>query len=175
MNPLKQERVSRNLTIDQVASQSGISRIAVIRNEQGCYVDPSPTLCNFYGYDGTFLTTLLQAYRNFQQHQRTLNFGQLSETYLKTATLVESFPTSNPITQWREVSNLSKAKVSTLFCIHPDILPRLELRSHLVPHEFPKQFMQALIESGYEEIQLVVLQSKYQVWRKQASSKVNSV
>lgn len=171
MNPLKQERQRRHLTIDQVAEQSGISRIAVIRNEQGCYVDPSPSLCQFYFDDNTDddgLTEIFQQYHNFQKEQRLKSYGQLLPSWLHSVALTpETQPRLiNPITEWRTISQLSKAKVSTLYCIHPDIFPRLELRPHLVPHEFPKQFMQALLDAGYSEIELVVLQSHYQVWRK---------
>lgn len=172
--PFKKLRESLGLTIDQLAEEAGISRLAIIRNEQACYTSPSPTLLGFFlpliDFDAD---SFFFDYREFQKNTRRLNFGRLSLDVLKAlVSNSDSSPPliSNPVAIWRTSSGLSKAKVSTLYCIHPDVVSRIECRPHLIPVGFPSQFTDALIQSGYDPEQLSQLESLFGRYRDRLST-----
>jgi transcriptional regulator with XRE-family HTH domain len=175
VNPLKKIRLENRLTIDAVALRSEISRSAIIRNEQACYEQPSPNLLAHYveRYDLTTrdVNDLLYEYREFQRLTRQANYGRLSEGWLTDLTknyagFATAGPPENPCTTWRETSNLSKIKISTLYCIHPVITSRIEKQPFLVSNDLPKQYLDALLEAGYSRAGINSLNSLFKSHRK---------
>lgn len=193
-SPLKDLRLSLSLTIDDVIERSGISRSAIMWNEAGCYSNPSPRLLDFYEIDVVTDRAFLDRYHEFQFHTRRSNFGVLRPEIL--ASLIRT-PTSpnltspnpinvagsvnytlpvNPVMAWRVQSELSKARISKAFCIHPDIVSRIECRPHLMPVALPEQFLRALLMAGYRKTDLESLNGLFRAYRNSINSvPINSV
>lgn len=173
MNPLKQLRLSERLTLEDLSLLAGVSRLLIIRNEQGCYRSPSPKLLNCLIVTDSFdfhynsSADLIDLYESFQTETRKFNFGKLTIPHVFTINSDFNF---NPVTQWRESSGLSKSQISTLFCIHPAVVSRIENQPHLVPHSLPKEFTDALLDAGYSKNLLDLLNESFAAYRSSRNS-----
>lgn len=143
VNPLKQLRLSKNWSLDQVADSAELSRLLIIRSEQGCYKNIPPKLLDFYQDVVDFdLVELNLSYVNFQVLTRQSNYGLLPVGFLRI------WPEKNPFTALRKVGKVSMAQVYKGFCVHPTILHKLENQPNLCA-TIPSDLLKALTTAGY--------------------------
>lgn len=172
VNPLKVIREYLQMSMDDLAECAGVNHNNVVRNEQGCYSNPSPKLLDFLLANSDYdRATLLEEYRAFQSFTRRSNFGVLSETFLRDVATQPDW--LNPCRVWRENAGLSKARFGKLFCIHPAIVSRLENEPYLIG-SLPGQYKEAMLDSGYPLWELLQLEKKYLLFKAYEVSKISS-
>lgn len=143
INPLKQLRLSKSWSLDQVSESSGLSRQLIIRAEQGCYNDIPPAYLNWItDYFDVEENLLDIEYQAFRVRTRQSNAGLLS------VALFRIKPEVNPLTYYRERYGLSMAAVYKGFCLHPATIHKLEKQTHLVKN-LPPDFCRAVSDAGY--------------------------
>jgi transcriptional regulator with XRE-family HTH domain len=76
-NPIKQFRSAENLTMQELADLSGVSKSAVLRAEQGVFNDIPPALVDFISSRGYDILAYAAGYRRFIVDQRKRSYGTL--------------------------------------------------------------------------------------------------
>lgn len=136
INPLKAERLKRNLTQAQLANLSGISQNAIVKSEQGLYKHPSDNVISaFFNYDlrhnhgcnySQFKEKLSVAYQIWRvQKLITARPHLASGRYY--GSLVRPVGL-HPMADWRinYLGLTSQMQLCKLLVIHPSILSQYE-------------------------------------------------
>lgn len=156
-NPLKDLRQECNFTLEEVADRASVSKLFLIRAEQGCFSSCPERLVEFYGryVDLDYLETASK-YLEFQSVTRVGNYGRLIEPW--------EFPKEipdHPFIHWRQCSGLkAQISISKLFCIHPAVVFKFENKPRTI-NSVPQQLQDALLESGYERVTINLLSTAY--------------
>lgn len=172
-NPLRDLRTKLGFTQDGLANEADVSRIFVVRAEQGVYEEPSVTLLDamrqyhtryhdVFDFDFPPKTQINRDYELFQLHTRRVHYGRLLPDF----DFLAFNPSLHPFLIWREASEVRAAiAVSKFYCVHPAIIHKFEKQTHLM-HGVPDALLKALTDSGYEESFLKELEWAYTKHRK---------
>jgi hypothetical protein len=174
-NPLKVERKRLGITIETLCYRANISKSLVIKNEQGTYPLPSPTiLAYFTNEDPDFDSASCSAdYRTWQRDKRESSYGLLSPTFNLTYylrglpvgdedELRGDEPYIHPLEYWR-INSLHRPNLNMLskgFCLQQSLLFKFEQQAHLV-NSVPDPICHALLEAGYDRRVLSDLETAY--------------
>lgn len=163
------------MTLDQVRVETNLSRQTIIRAEQGCYADPPPRLLNYWlrRYPDEDRGMVIIQYRRFQRDIRQHHYGALIEIAFNSLWSTD-FPGpvgKHPFIWWREYTGLNKAQVAKFFCVHPAVISRFENQPHLVK-SLPEQLVSALLEAGYKQSTLDLIQAWYDSYLQYLNDKV---
>lgn len=165
-NPLKRERLLRSLTLEALALKTGVSRMTIIRTEQGLYNVPSDRLLTFLSPDSAVRRTGLQAeYQVWRKGRREASYGVLPDAGGFNA--IEA----HPFVAWRESAALNQNQVAKAFCIHRATLYKFESQPHLL-NDVPEDILEALIQSGYSTVTLQALRSAFSSYKTQVANHV---
>jgi transcriptional regulator with XRE-family HTH domain len=150
-SPLKDLRERSGLTLERVASQTGLSKQFIINSEQAVYVDPPELLLRFYEEEE------LPEYYEFQRETRKFNYGRLIEPWTFWR------EDHHPFIHWRECSGINSARaICKIFCVHPAVMHKFE---HATMETVPDQLIAALLESGYKNDTLNELAEAYRDYK----------
>ena len=160
-NPIVEFRLANSLSQEALARMAGITRLAVMRTEQGIFSRIPPALISallskvMVTQEGDALTSdeeINLAYHKFQREVRRANYGALTET------LPEEIRGVSPLIHWRLKSGLaSQMGLCRKFCIHPASVAQFESG---LQKKLPDQVLEALLEAGYDEDTLQKLQAR---------------
>lgn len=181
LNPLKVERKRLGLTIDSLCYRASVSKSLVIKNEQGTYPEPSPTiLAYFTNEDPDFDSAECRAsYRAWQRDKREQSYGLLNphfdlRAYLRGLPVGDDIgksqngtePYPHPFEWWRlrTVLQPNLNKISKGFCLQQALLFKFEQQAYLV-NSVPEPITHALIEAGYDRRVLMDLEVAYSEWK----------
>jgi transcriptional regulator with XRE-family HTH domain len=179
-NPLRYLRKRLGFTQEGLADAADVSRIFVVRAEQGVYEEPSATLIDamrFHhkkyqpAFDWEFSTdvAITRQYEQFQLHTRRKHYGQLLANF----DFLAFSPSLHPFLIWREASEVNAAiSISKYYCVHPAIIHKFEKQTHLM-HSVPEVLRRALLDAGYTESFLDELEWAYTKHRRWKASKVS--
>lgn len=158
-NPCRAFRLSKNLTVAQLADYLDVSPNAVVRTEQGFYLDPP---------DG-YPQELVDQYHRWQSYQRFLHyrmFGRIDQLVFK----AEQHPLDVLLDQWYYPDGtpvghrLNPTEVSKLLCINQSVLNYWQNRV-AQQQSPPRQFLDALKENGYGSTDLSLISAAYSQYR----------
>ncbi len=165
LNPIKEFRQVRGLSVADLAGRAGVTPLAVHRTEQGVFAQVPPRLLYpvlqdvFITETGDVITdedSLQEVYRKFQRFTRRQNYGCLTESLPPFKAGV------SPLVHWRMLSGVeSQMGLCSLLCVHPSPIREIELGKQ---RKLPNQLVEALLESGYDDEtigQLAVRQERY--------------
>ena len=158
-NPVAEFRADQGLTQADLGGLSGVTRLTVLRAEQGVFPNITPSLLYGMLNRAVIVTSVGQvlasveefqdAYHAFQFDQRRLHYGHLTET------LPPYISGTSPLTQWRISSGLSQIGLCVAFCVHPVGVAQIEKR---LQKQLPAQLVTSLLDSGYDKDILEELQ-----------------
>lgn len=148
-NPLKTTRRLYGLTQTEVAELAGIGKNAVMRYEQGLYVEPSMKIINVLAAYGTPQSDLVEDYKDWRDyHQKS------ARRYINPLPNLEVKPNEHPFTTWRKtVTRRAVGKESAMsFCIllavHNAVVLNYEKAGH---KHIPNLLWNALANAGVSE------------------------
>lgn len=141
MNPIKDLRTRYGLTQSQLAQQTNLTILTILRHEQGLPHTPSDKLASYFSVDLPLFTS---NYRQWQTYKRIQSGNHLAHDigYIKTLpSPVGSFK------YFREhvLGIDSQVSFCVLFCVHQSILNNYERG---ISKKMPYQLRLALDESG---------------------------
>lgn len=165
INPIREFRQVKGLSVSALASMAGVTPLAVHRAEQGVFVRVPPSLVSPI-IDSQLVTesghalvdedSLNDAYREFQRKTRRENYGCLNQS------LPEFKAGVSPLVHWRMLSGVeSQMGLCSLLCVHPSPVRQVERGEQ---RKLPSQLVEALSESGYDDLaihELAVRQERY--------------
>lgn len=160
LNPFRDLRESHNITLELMAKKAGISKQALIRLEQGCYVDPLPTALNYYA--SAFPITEYQlgldyaAYQEFKRALATRYFGDFISKLDADANV------THPMRVLRGSRN--PTQVAKDLCIPPATLTYFE-RNVVQQKSVPKVIVNVLKEIGYYDSEIITFCTAYRYYR----------
>lgn len=165
-NPMKDARLALGLTQAQLADRAGITRLAVIRAEQGVFTRLPQSIIHILA---DFDNEISINYREFQRQHREFSYGRLSPTFdFQTldysSSQVELSPVGNPLAKWAETSNFSsRMSLCIAFCLHPAVVTKFE--NTIDYQNIPELITDAFLESGYSIDMMAEFQRSYRLYR----------
>lgn len=172
-NPFKQIRLQLNLTQEQLASRCGITKHAVLRNEQGMAVEPLPVLLHYFSENFPINTYELRtAYEKFQMHQRSENslpFGIPSNLQSELEhwlhfQLASPQSISHPFRYLLTLHDYNPTSFSRDLCLNQSVINYF-LNNPIHQKTIPEQLLVALKHSGYNDTVLTYLSHCYDKYR----------
>lgn len=158
-NPFKELRESHDLTVELMAKKMGISKQALIRLEQGCYVEPLPTALNYcasaFPVTEYQLTVDYEAYQKLKRQSAHRYFGPIV-TKLSGAHVI------HPMRVLR--GTINPTQVAKDLCIPPSTLTYFE-RNVIQQKSVPKVILNVLHEIGYKDHEIETLIMAYDCFR----------
>jgi DNA-binding XRE family transcriptional regulator len=150
------------LTQEQFAHRLGMSRIALLRFEQGLIPDPSLKLKNFLPPTMPW-ESFVEDYHAYQESKRKSNYGILTDEP------VDYSIDEHPFITWREASNgnLTHTQVCTALCLHLPVMHRFVNGPH--PQLVPDLLLDALVDAGYPPEVVSDFVLAYSHWRSRRS------
>lgn len=150
INPIKRLREESNLTQLDFAYHYEMTRISLIRYEQGCFPLPSEK----FGLSASEV----EEYLEFQKETRSNNYGVLDPNFS------DFVPEEHPLKTWRfnSAGEPTLTKVCVSLCLHIPTMHRFELGYSLVP---PQGFFDALAQAGYSNKILTSFMLSYSEFR----------
>lgn len=146
-NPLKIRRLSRNYTIDQLATEAGVTHDHIIRNEQGLFNKPSPkVLSAILRLSGDRPEDVVLEYRNWiswkRRQEPIRSLVKRNITFDRPERL-----TQHPFLLWRTAiaPGTSRIEFCKMLAVHPSTLLKYETGQQ---RPMPSQIYDALIECG---------------------------
>ena len=139
------------------AFRLGISRMALLRMEQGCLPEPSTKLKPFLP-DGLSWATFVEDYRAYQEAKRIANYGVLTDD-------IDFSGYHHPLEEWidQSVNQPSLTSVCVALCLHLPIMHRFLNGPY--PSLPPESFLEALKQSGYSTPLITDFVLGYAEWR----------
>jgi hypothetical protein len=135
-----------------------MSRMALLRFEQGCIPDPSPKFMPFLP-DGLPWEAFVEDYHAYQVSKRQSNYGILDPDYE-----FESGPI-HPLQAWINSSKATNlTQVCVALCLHLPILHKFVMGPNH-PAIPPEILLDALKDSGYEPRLITDFMLSYAEWR----------
>ena len=165
-SPFKEMRQDKHpgTTITELSRIIGISKQALIRNEQCTYTEPLPVALIYWAAQGYDKWWIREEYTEFQAAMRKENirmFGDLLPLlpyYSKTLTEVPAHPFSNIL------GDGSTTSLSKTLCL-PQATLDYFLRNPIVQKSIPKCLIDVLQEIGYTNKELEVFNTRYDQYR----------
>lgn len=162
-NPFKLLRESHDFTVELMAKKIGISKQALIRLEQACYVEPLPSALNYcasaFPVSEYQLTIDYEAFQQLKRQKAHRYFGDIQEKL----SLAYSTAT-HPMRVLRGSTN--PTQVAKDLCIPPATLTYFE-RNVVQQKSVPKVIINVLHEIGYTSAEIDALIEGYDSYRKQ--------
>jgi len=161
-NPFKQLRESHNFTLELMAAKVGITKQALIRLEQGTFVEPLPTALQYYS--SAFPVTeyeLINQYEAYQTSQRTKAhryFGDFKDFHSEIHPMRLLRGTKNP------------TQVAKDLCIPQATLTYFE-RNVVQQKSVPKVILNVLNQIGYTDAEIGYFMEAYEVYRQRTVAK----
>ncbi len=158
-NPFKAARNELNLTMMELAKQSGVSKQAIVRLEQGTFVKPLDAVAQYFTDQGYSYLSLRDAYEEFQHLTRQSNhlmFGNI-------VAVLSGWPeNTHPFRYIREP--YGPTAVAKALCISQASIEHFENR---VAHQtiVPQALQDVLNEIGYNRSEIAVLNDCYKHYR----------
>lgn len=165
-NPLKAVRLTAGLSQQSVADLTHLSRLMIVRVEQGFYPEPPSALIEFLSNcSGVRPHILREDYHEWQVDRRQLSYGLLMEPPPTPPLSPVGLVLKHPFKHWRELSPTSPnlTHVCKLFCLHQGLMYKFENSPHLVD-SLPQPLVSALLESGYDPQTIKNLDRWYQMY-----------
>lgn len=172
-NPFKSIREQSGFTQQEIASRVGITKHAVLRNEQGMAVEPLPVLLNYFSTNFTVTVyELRKQYERFQITQR-VNTGKLLggdpslalHRWKQLAILNRrSIGLNHPLVFLRESNDLNPTSLSRELCLNQSVINYFE-NNPVHQKTVPEQLLVALKQAGYSDDELTELRDAYQLYR----------
>lgn len=149
-----------DLVQQRFAVRVGISRMALLRFEQGCIPDPSPKFIPFLP-DGLPWEAFVEDYHAYQVSKRQHNYGVLDTEYEFTS---ESFPL-HPLQSWINASKSTNlTQVCVALCLHLPVMHKF-LMGPNHPALPPEMFLTALADAGYDAKLITDFMLTYSEWK----------
>lgn len=152
LNPYKRERLALKVTQEQVAEACDITRLAVIRNEQGLFEQPLPaiTTCRVFDFSG-----LEDEYTKWVISQRALLQLELLEVSISGSIS----PFEQLCREW--FSSRSRQSFARGLLVHP-----VSLVGYCdgTQAKLPNQIGQALKQAGLKYLDIEYLQDEQYEW-----------
>lgn len=177
VNPFKHTRVTLELTLEAFAALCGVSKQAIIRQEQGVPDKPIDKVAEYlvqkHGYD---YLPLINGYEEFQiltrQRNRRLfgrwdglTFYPMHEEHplLRLLTSAWEYPSvgSEP---GEPVGRMNPTELAKLLCINQAIIDHFLNKVHR-QHSVPKPLLNALRQNGYTIKELTLFEDAYTAYR----------
>jgi transcriptional regulator with XRE-family HTH domain len=162
VNPFRALRQEHNLTLDALGRLARVSKQALIRLEQGTFVEPLPAVLDYWTkYHGYSELILLDEYEGFRKDVRKSNwrmFGPALEQLYSDARDVEK----HPFTFLR--GELSITELAKRLCIPQSTLQHFEAK-WITQQSVPKELISALYDIGYVPNQVDRFCRGYILWR----------
>lgn len=171
INPFRQFRQASGLSLQGLAMQSGLSKNALVRAEQGTYKNPLPSLVSFWVNRPTVTLSELEiteAYEDFQFYMRKRNFHYFGPNLTYSLRSPE-----HPFRQLR-LQRLSRVdnkplpvgpdEVSRALCLPVDTLRYFE-KKYRLQQTVPSALTSALIFIGYTRPDVRSFCQDYEYWR----------
>lgn len=168
-NPFKVIRHEKGLSLQQLATASGLSKNSIVRAENGTYTNPLGTLVDFWTRRGYPYNELLERYEDFQ-----LSMRERANLYFGNSLVVKTdHGTNHPL---RQLRTLRPSKVDGLplpvgieqvsrdLCLPVDTLRRFEFQ-HVRQKSVPRTLMITLSYIGYSGKQCAEFDLNYRLWR----------
>lgn len=156
-NIFKELREAQHLSHQALANKCYVSKLALIRLEQGCFSDPLPSVIDYYVNRGESELRLRDAYIEFQQATRRryyLLFGESLDFDL-------SLP-QHPLRQLRK--GINPTDLSKRLCLPQATIEHFE-KKWKTQQSVPKQLCAALSELGYRQHDIEGFKRNYKAWR----------
>jgi DNA-binding transcriptional regulator YiaG len=143
-NPLKELRLERGWTQEDLAGFAGVTRHAVLRTEQGVYALPPPAILSvFQQRTELSMLTMERQYVDWVKWTRRHTGLKLSSKASKQAVSVMSGP---EFLTWRYGLGITRRmEFCRLFCVHPAVVEKYEKGQQ---HKMPDQLREALFDAG---------------------------
>lgn len=172
-NPFKTAREELRLSHKDVAEKTGLTKLFIIRQEQGVYPNPSDRLIEFYRTDEFNRELYRMEYKKFQTRCRLHN-GPTEKPVLYPVSpfaIRWAYNTSNelihPMKMWMNWNGkeLSGMEVCKAYCYSPPSLQRFLADTHRVK-TMPPNLIDVLLEAGYTTKLVFTVDELYREWRK---------
>jgi hypothetical protein len=165
VNPLRQYRSDKFLSLDQAAAELKVSVSTLIRTEQGCYNDIPPTILGAISSHFLSPDAVRSQYSRYQTGNRTLNSRGLVRGYQRELSQRYriSRKTKNPFIIFRELQGYySRLAFCKDFCLHPATVKRLE---DGLANRIPESVQSALVVGDVlTEDDIEFIETLYQDW-----------
>jgi len=141
-NIFKVLRKERGLTQEQLAKKCRVTRLAIIRNEQGLFTSPLPAVAHFFNGG----RQVEEAYRHYQFSKR--READVTNAVKRAVTLdrISKLP-AQPFLLWRNeiLGPISQMKFCQMLCLHPATVANYERNNQRF---MPMQIKLALLDAG---------------------------
>lgn len=164
INIFRQLRLSNDLSLQGLAIQTGLSKDALVRAEQGTYSNPLPTLTGFWVRRGVNELVITDGYELFQYKMRLRNFHYFG------VNLDDLYDLTLPVHPFRQLRKnrdpfpVGLVALSQALCIPIDTLRYWE-KKYRTQKTVPKQVVQVLSQIGYTQHEIQQFCRSYEVWR----------
>lgn len=163
-NPFKELRESLNLTLEQLARQTALSKQAIIRCEQGTYSQPLPALMSFAVNRGENENDFTNRYNDFQYRTRYANaylFGDSLPNRLE----YRVYSADNLEHPFRTIrGSYNPTEVAKALCVPQATITYFERKSKQ-QKSVPKALIEALLMAGYTNADVSGLVAAYDSYR----------
>lgn len=173
-NPFKLIRVHAGLSQQALANKVGISKHAVLRSEQGMYVEPLPSLLNYLcKHFPVGRIEVIQQYERFQVHTREASgrlLGDMESELDKWYTYLRSSPTTlntyqlHPLVWLRTIRGYNPTSLAKAICVNQTVVNYFEKNS-INQRTVPEQLTHALKDCGYNDDELASFTDCYRTYR----------
>ena len=169
LSPFKEYRTNAGLSLQGLSIQTGLSKNALVRAEQGTFSNPLPALSEFWQRRLNISEfEILNAYEDYQFYMRKRNFHYFGSELLYDHSLSE-----HPFRQLRQnrVSRVDGLplpvgpdEVARALCLPVDTIRYFEKKFRL-QQSVPKAILGTLIFIGYSRSDVHEFSKVYEIWR----------
>lgn len=173
-NPFKLIRVHAGLSQQNLANKVGISKHAVLRSEQGMYVEPLPSLLNYMCNNFPVgRLSIIQQYERFQVYVREQSGRLLGDIdkeldnwhhHLHNSPSPLSAYQLHPLVWLRIIRGYNPTSLAKAICVNQTVVNYFEKNS-INQRTVPEQLSHALKDCGYDDDELAGFADAYNVYR----------
>lgn len=157
VNVFKELREAQSLSHQSLAMKCYVSKLALIRLEQGCFSDPLPSVIDYYVGRGESELRLRDAYIEFQQETRRRHYLLFGSDL--------TFDLSLPLHPLRQLRRgINPTDLSKRLCLPQATIEHFE-KKWKTQQSVPKQLASALSELGYRQHDIEGFKRNYKAWR----------
>ena len=163
-NPFKELRESLNLTLEELARKTALSKQAIIRCEQGTYSQPLPALMSFAFNRGENEHDFATRYADFQHRTRHANAYMFGDS-LPNRLEYRVYSADNLEHPFRTVRGAyNPTEVAKALCVPQATITYFERKSKQ-QKSVPKALIEALLMAGYNNNDVSGLVAAYDSYR----------
>ncbi len=149
-------RLQHNYTLEALAKELRVSKLVLIRLEQGTFSRPITVVMDHWVDNyGVNYKSILDAYDSYRSNQRTSNPRCCGD--------LRADP-SNDVHPLRQLRNDGPTALSKLLCVPQATLQYFE-KKWKRQQSVPKELIAALLENGYKGSEIRHFQETYVIWR----------